>query len=295
MIHMRLAFCLCTCLCMQADTSPLTSSERSHLPRLPPKIRQATSSLRQSLDQGRVRLHHFGDNLQRPFDRMQRAASARLPWRSSASASLSLPAPQDTQKVLEQVLFDIDHHEGWDLVASHSGWVVYKQMRPGEQLIRIKAIGELAARPSSILSLLKMSEASKIRLYNPMYADGCDLQQLSPTQKVSWASSNGVFPVAARDFITLVTYKSLPSGMHVVLNQHINHPVGSVNNRGMVRGKIMLGAHVITQGASEDRCKYHLLQQLDLGGLLPVKLVNLLAAREPISYFKRIEGAAQQL
>ncbi|CAM9390375.1 unnamed protein product, partial [Discosporangium mesarthrocarpum] len=59
------------------------------------------------------------------------------------------------------------------------------------------------------------------------YNDNCkeveDLEYLAPTTKVTWAATPRYGPFKARDFVTIVHYRTLADGTMVVVNRPIEH------------------------------------------------------------------------
>lgn len=66
-----------------------------------------------------------------------------------------------------------------------------------------------------------------VRVLSQEYNENCvevrDLQRLSATTKISWASTPRYGPFKARDFVTVVHYRQLDNGTMVVVNRPIEH------------------------------------------------------------------------
>ena len=66
------------------------------------------------------------------------------------------------------------------------------------------------------------------RLFWQEYNDNCrvvrDLERLSPDTKISWAATPKYGPFKARDFVTVVHYRTLDDGTMVVVNRAVEHP-----------------------------------------------------------------------
>ena len=66
------------------------------------------------------------------------------------------------------------------------------------------------------------------RFFWQEYNDNCrvvrDLERLSPDTKISWAATPKYGPFKARDFVTVVHYRTLDDGTMVVVNRAVEHP-----------------------------------------------------------------------
>ena len=60
--------------------------------------------------------------------------------------------------------------------------------------------------------------------YNENCVEVRDLEWLSPDTKVSWATTRRFGPLLARDFVTIVHYRTLADGTLIVVNRPAEHP-----------------------------------------------------------------------
>jgi len=183
--------------------------------------------------------------------------------------------------------------EGWELRVERDEVRVWRRHVPGSAFDEIRGNGMLKAPPSVVLALLMRGDAKTIREYNPMYAEGHDLQQLDGNTKVSYGSVRSIFPFKPRDTVTRVTRRELPTlGGTVLLLEAVEHPAMPVRH-GFVRAKILKGMHLVQPVASDPKVtNFTFLQQVNAGGAVPAWLMNTLIAQDAVVFVQRLGKAA---
>eukprot|EP00958_Prasinococcus_capsulatus_P001348 scaffold115_cov304-Prasinococcus_capsulatus_cf.AAC.42 len=123
----------------------------------------------------------------------------------------------------------------------------------------------IKAEPETVADLFRTADVKTIQKYNPVYASGYDIAQVDANTKgppryntgfpyqVSWASTKGIFPFQARDFVTTIQYDTQRNGTQLILNHAAEHPSCPPMPKSFVRAKILAGAQV--RDATHLTCK----------------------------------------
>merc|ERR1712146_736908 len=98
-------------------------------------------------------------------------------------------------------------------------------------------------------------DAETIRQYNPMYAEGYDLEQLDKQTKISYGTARAIFPFKPRDTVTRVAFRQLDAGGTVLVLHAVDHA---------------------------SKTNFTFTQQINAGGALPAWLMNVLITRDSV-------------
>ena len=128
-----------------------------------------------------------------------------------------------------------------------------------------------------------------------MYLRGEDLEYVADNTKIQWACTTPIFPLKARDFVTLVHIRKLKDGTLVYLNTACDHKQKPPGKEGFVRGQIVLAANIMQPiKGRPNHCDVTMMTQIDLGGFAPTPIVNTLAMSGPIGFMKGLEVVANK-
>ena len=202
--------------------------------------------------------------------------------------------------------------EAWVLKAERDGVRVWQRRVPGSPYDEIRGNGLVHASPQQVLDLLRRSDEETIRLYNPMYASGHDLQQLDKDTKVSYGAVRSIFPFQPRDTVTRIADRELapnalaPAGGRALILRAVTHPDMPPRD-GFTRAKIIRGMHLVQpvvvgggggappelKGGADGWTNFTFTQQVNAGGVLPAWLINTLVAQDAVVFVKRVGEAAR--
>mmetsp|Transcript_25777 Transcript_25777/g.33788 ORF Transcript_25777/g.33788 Transcript_25777/m.33788 type:complete len:543 (+) Transcript_25777:115-1743(+) len=202
---------------------------------------------------------------------------------------------QTLRKVLE--CLDEGPEDQWELISDKHGVEVSRKFMEtqdsrGGKYCCVKAIGQLKCSPAQIQALF--DDPTRVAEYNPFFGEGRQLERLDESTTVCWASSPGIFPLKPRDFCTLVHFRTLADGSHIVINRYVEHPDAPVT-RKYQRARILLSAQIISPvQESNSKCKFITVTQVDPGGFAPAWIVNQVATSGPATFFMNVEKAARK-
>eukprot|EP00904_Undaria_pinnatifida_P009544 jgi/Undpi1/571/HiC_scaffold_10.g04035.m1 len=205
--------------------------------------------------------------------------------------------------------------EGWEHVTSKRGVEVVRKFMPppprsasssarsergvvdeaaAAKFACVKATGTLDAEAAEVFSLFLDNE--RVHEYN----DNCrvvrDLERLSPDTKISWAATPKYGPFKARDFVTVVHYRTLDDGTMVVVNRAVEHPAAR-RGKKYVRAEILIASNIMRPNR-EDPTKTDFISvtHINPGGIadstLGAKIVNKLCAKAPVNLLLALEKTA---
>ncbi|CAN0423655.1 unnamed protein product, partial [Hapterophycus canaliculatus] len=92
--------------------------------------------------------------------------------------------------------------------------------------------------PPEVVYLL-FADNSRVREYNEHCREVKDLEVLSQDSKITWAASGRMGPFKARDFCTLVHFRTLSDGTLAQVSRPVEHPAAPRSSR-YVRSEILL-------------------------------------------------------
>lgn len=164
----------------------------------------------------------------------------------------------------------------------------------GGQWQAIKAEKLIHADKVQILKLL--TDDSRLKEYDDMLdftqfisaVDGCTV--------IKRVAFKGIWPTAPRDFVTLSTWHENEDGSLCVASRSAEECVSQCSPRkGFVRGFVHVSGYYIqpqpqSQSQSQRCCKVTLIAHTELGGTLPVSIINMLATSAPIKLLLAIDA-----
>ena len=158
----------------------------------------------------------------------------------------------------------------------------------GSPFDELRGNGILDAPPAKVLALLQSGEAETIRLYNPMYDQGYDLQQLDAQTKISYGTARSIFPFKPRDTVTRVAERQLGNGTSVLVLHAVDHDDKPVTS-AFVRAKILRGMHLMQPvPRAAGKTNFTFTQQINAGGIIPAWLMNALIAQDAVQFVQRL-------
>mmetsp|Transcript_33042 Transcript_33042/g.56072 ORF Transcript_33042/g.56072 Transcript_33042/m.56072 type:complete len:366 (+) Transcript_33042:142-1239(+) len=220
---------------------------------------------------------------------------AKLPIREQKETSSHLhesTSPPDDliPKALEAIYSD---DRGWKKETEEDGVTIYSRIVKGSKLKQIRGHARIKADAENVLKLFQSSSVDKIREFNPMYSDGEDIEKINGYTKISWSKTYGVPFFSPRDFVTFVQLLRTAKGDILILNKSTDHPKCPSGLKGCVRANMILGANRVTPLKQSGECEFTFVQHVDVGGSLPVWLMNKIMLSDSVNFIKRIEKAAQ--
>lgn len=145
---------------------------------------------------------------------------------------------------------------------------------------------------------MRRSDAATIRSYNPTYDTGHDVDTLDAATKVSYGAARRFFPLKPRDTVTLISYRELPPsaldgvGGAVLLLRAVEHPA-QPPRRGYVRARVIRGVTLMQPVPRQPGVtNFTFTLQSDAGGVVPAWAMNVLLAKDAVSFVKRVGRAA---
>jgi len=182
----------------------------------------------------------------------------------------------------------------WSLSVQRDGVRVWRRTVPGSPYNEVRANGILQASPREVLALLRRSDEDSIRLYNPMYDSGRDLEQLDANTKVSYGAVRAIFPFKPRDTVTCVAFRELPDGVLALILNAVDHPAMPPRS-GYVRAKIITGTFIMEPVRRQPgKTNFTMSQQVNAGGIIPAWCMNSLMAQDAVQFVKRLDVASRQ-
>lgn len=110
-----------------------------------------------------------------------------------------------------------------------------------------------------------------------------------------------VWPTSARDFVVCTTWRELEDGSLIIATKFGDDSLAA-SPKGFVRGKILAGGYWIQpapangsaafDGILKDCCRVTLVAHTDLGGSIPVSLVNAVATTAPVNILTKLHELA---
>lgn len=183
--------------------------------------------------------------------------------------------------------------ESWQLKVETGTIRVWRRKVAGSKFDELRGNGVLDASPERVLRLLQAGDAETIRQYNPMYAEGYDLQQLDKQTKVSYGTARSIFPFKPRDTVTRVAFRQLNAGGTVLVLHAVDHPDKPVTP-DFVRAEIIRGMHLVQPMAEHaGKTNFTFTQQINAGGALPAWLMNVLITQDSVQFVQRLGKVAR--
>ncbi|CAM9371294.1 unnamed protein product [Scytosiphon promiscuus] len=165
------------------------------------------------------------------------------------------------------------------------------------QFACVKATAIISVPPEVVYLLF--ADNSRVREYNEHCREVRDLEVLSQDSKITWAASGRMGPFKARDFCTLVHFRTLSDGTLAQVSRPVEHPAAPRSSR-YVRSEILLAGNFMRPVPGDpSRTEFLMVTHVNPGGAAETRagamLVNSLCASSPVNFIRRLEVAAQKL
>eukprot|EP00752_Nemacystus_decipiens_P004825 g4391.t1 len=161
----------------------------------------------------------------------------------------------------------------------------------------VKATAVISVPPEVVYLLF--ADNSRVSEYNEHCREVKDLEVLSQDSKITWAASGRMGPFKARDFCTLVHFRTLSDGTLAQVSRPVEHPAAPRSSR-YVRSEILLAGNFMRPVPGDpSRTEFLMVTHVNPGGAAETRagamLVNSLCASSPVNFIRRLEVAAQKL
>lgn len=216
--------------------------------------------------------------------------------RRKASIFYTQQNDANLNRVLDMIDMDAPGSKEWQFMKEEAGYSLYRRFfkqAQGSKFACVMVRGVVNASPKKIMALFE--DDTRRSEYNNMYLRGDDLEYVADNTKIQWACTPPVFPLKARDFVTLVHIRKLKDGTLVYLNTPSEHKRKPAGSEGFVRGRIVLAANIMQPiKGKPNQCDVTMMTQLDLGGFAPAPIVNQLCLSGPIGFMKNLDMIANK-
>eukprot|EP00953_Heterococcus_sp_UTEX-ZZ885_P040354 20635-Heterococcus_DN1.PRE.8 len=168
---------------------------------------------------------------------------------------------------------------------------------PDSQFVFIKAIAAIDATPAAVREVLAPGDIEVVRSYNPMIAEGRDLEYIGRDNKISYSSAHAVWPCRPRDFVTAITRLRLPGGTTALVQRATTHEEAPAHDAdaAFVRAEILHGLFLVQPDAAlQNKTHFTMVGHYNPGGGVPAWVMNQLAARNPASFIDALSRVAKQ-
>ncbi|CAM9641007.1 unnamed protein product, partial [Ectocarpus sp. 4 AP-2014] len=161
----------------------------------------------------------------------------------------------------------------------------------------VKASAILSVPPEVVYLLF--ADNSRVGEYNEHCREVKDLEVLSQDSKITWAASGRMGPFKARDFCTLVHFRTLSDGTLAQVSKPVEHPAAPRTSR-YVRSEILLAGNFMRPVPGDpSRTEFLMVTHVNPGGAAETRagamLVNSLCTSSPVTFIRRLEVAAKKL
>ncbi|CAN0437776.1 unnamed protein product, partial [Ectocarpus sp. 12 AP-2014] len=165
------------------------------------------------------------------------------------------------------------------------------------QFACVKASAILSVPPEVVYLLF--ADNSRVGEYNEHCREVKDLEVLSQDSKITWAASGRMGPFKARDFCTLVHFRTLSDGTLAQVSKPVEHPAAPRTSR-YVRSEILLAGNFMRPVPGDpSRTEFLMVTHVNPGGAAETRagamLVNSLCTSSPVTFIRRLEVAAKKL
>jgi hypothetical protein len=167
---------------------------------------------------------------------------------------------------------------------------------PNQDYPCLKCYSTIDAPLDTVCSFL--SNPDTIPLYNELVVDHCDVEEITPSSKITWCKMPKVLFVKPRDFVTYCSHRWRSDGTQVIVNQACEHDdMPGVMKEGQgsaCRGFALRGANFISKDPDDPNHKTRItmLSHANPGGGLPQwamnTAVNGVVQVEPFKFFHNI-------
>ncbi|EJK55468.1 hypothetical protein THAOC_24800 [Thalassiosira oceanica] len=150
-----------------------------------------------------------------------------------------------------------------------------------------------------------LADSRTVPQYNDLVVDHADVEEISPSGKVTWCKAPQILFVKPRDFVTYCSHRWRGDGSQVLVNQAVDHEdrPGVIKegqgNVGVCRGFAIRGANIISRDPDDPRGKTRIsmVSHATPGGGLPSwamnRAVDAVVRVEPFKFFHKIDEGAK--
>ncbi|CAM9464519.1 unnamed protein product [Choristocarpus tenellus] len=230
-----------------------------------------------------------------------------------------------TNKALQNVV-DVVRKDGWEHVATTNGVVVHRKyisfgeasgtpltsssgtdgscsdgqrssVSSSPQFACVRATAVLDV-PADIVYRL-FADNSYVGEYNEHCKEVADLETLDADTKITWAASGRMGPFKARDFCTMVHFRTLSDGTMAQVSCPVEHARAPRTSK-YVRSEVLLAGNFMRPVPGDPtKTEFLMVTHVNPGGAAETRagalLVNSLCASSPVNFICRLEAAAQRL
>ncbi|KAF0694945.1 Aste57867_14200 [Aphanomyces stellatus] len=173
----------------------------------------------------------------------------------------------------------------WAAVKTVDGITVYRGLVHGSEWNAVKAIGTVECDAKTLAGILQ--DVSEMTTFDDMTASCRVVEHVDAATKTSvrYAQAKPVFPTTARDFVVITSEKRLEDGTIAIASRSIDHPSVPVTKH-FIRAHTHVSGYLI-RPVSADACEVTLIVHMDLAGMIPAMVINILAVDSPVKLIKR--------
>lgn len=174
----------------------------------------------------------------------------------------------------------------WKLVrdGGDEGVRIWKCDQVGSSWSMIRTRSRLNAEPGDVLSLLL--DDSRITEYDDLFDKIWVVERIDDCSMFKRTAYKPVWPTAPRDFSLLSSWGCLEDGSAYLVSRSVEHP-DVPEMRGFVRGIVMMCGFLMVP-SPQGGCTLTMLVHTELGGNLPVAIVNKISIREPANVVAKL-------
>lgn len=183
---------------------------------------------------------------------------------------------------------------GWTLkVERDDGIRVWRRTVFGSRASEIRGNGILEASPKDVDALMQCPDERIIRLYNPMYQSGYDLEKVDSETRISYGLARSIAPFKPRDTVTRVAHRKLKDGSTVLILHAVEHKKAP-QEKGVVRAQIMRGMYLMQPIENQPtRTNFTFTQHIDVGAYVPSWLMNTIITKDAVNFVKRLSKTSR--
>jgi hypothetical protein len=175
--------------------------------------------------------------------------------------TLSNPLPQphrfqqfDTKKQLFQKILPL---EGWETQSESGGITIRK--------LQLQNLGLPFIRGDGMISKFSLEEIASViinpfarKVWDQRFDNATPLEFFENGDSLVYSAQKGTFPVAGRDFLTLMDLKATKTNLqHVIASVEDSlSPESDAAAKGLVRGQIMVAGWDLKKEGSDVKCSY---------------------------------------
>jgi len=184
----------------------------------------------------------------------------------------------------------LSQEEGWKFIRDDDSIRVYSRKTPDSPIKEIKVITEMQTDLSSLVALMKDVDNHK----NWAYANK-KARILEKHNEFSWVFygySDAPWPVQDRDMVVIASLRQ-DSVSRIVTNSGKCNPGYIPEKKGVVRIPDCRSKWTLDP-IGEGLVQVSLQIRIDLGGMLPAWLINMVSSKGPYQTLKNMEEAVKQ-